>query len=73
MSYTCIWYGHSVHVCAHHKHHLLIALQRQAKGVQLLDETFKRLDLVEKDYFGLLYTDNDTGLMVCTLYIVQLL
>jgi hypothetical protein len=39
--------------------------QRQSKGIVLLEETFKRLDLVEKDYFGLLYTDNETGLTVC--------
>ncbi|XP_063692842.1 tyrosine-protein phosphatase non-receptor type 4-like [Bolinopsis microptera] len=39
-----------------------IEIERQSKGVVLLEETFKRLDLVEKDYFGLLYTDNETGL-----------
>ncbi|KAL5262480.1 hypothetical protein ACHWQZ_G008020 [Mnemiopsis leidyi] len=41
---------------------LNIEIERQSKGIVLLEETFKRLDLVEKDYFGLLYTDDDSGL-----------
>lgn len=39
-----------------------IEIERQSVGAALLDETYKRLDLVEKDYFGLLYTDSESGL-----------
>ena len=47
--------------------------QRQSVGAALLDETYKRLDLVEKDYFGLLYTDSESGLAVSySIFIIQI-
>ena len=35
----------------------LIFLQKKATGQELLEHVFFHLDLVEKDYFGLQYTD----------------
>ncbi|XP_048478527.1 tyrosine-protein phosphatase non-receptor type 4 [Plutella xylostella] len=33
-------------------------IEKKAKGVQLLEQVFHHLELVEKDYFGLQYTEN---------------
>ena len=55
---------HISNICEEEEECNWCVFQRQSKGVVLLEETFKRLDLVEKDYFGLLYTDNETGLTV---------
>jgi hypothetical protein len=35
-------------------------LQKKAKGQELLDKVFQHLELVEKDYFGLQFSDNGT-------------
>ena len=36
----------------------LLFLQKRAKGQVLLDLVFQHLELIEKDYFGLQYSDN---------------
>lgn len=33
-------------------------LQKKAKGSHLLEQVFQHLELVEKDYFGLQFTEN---------------
>lgn len=35
-----------------------IYLQKKAKGSVLLEQVFQHLELVEKDYFGLQFTEN---------------
>jgi FERM N-terminal domain len=37
---------------------ICICLQKQSKGQVLLDKVFEHLELVEKDYFGLQYSDS---------------
>lgn len=37
---------------------LLWLLQKKAEGHELYEQVFYHLDLVEKDYFGLQYTDH---------------
>lgn len=45
--------------------------QKRAKGQALLDAVFQHLELIEKDYFGLQFTENgsdyttNTDLLVC--------
>lgn len=35
-----------------------IVLQKKAKGEELLEQVYYHLDLIEKDYFGLQFTDS---------------
>ena len=35
----------------------LILFQKKAVGQHLMEQVFYRLDIIEKDYFGLQYTD----------------
>ena len=40
--------------------------QKHSLGSTLLDEVYRHVDLLERDYFGLAYSDS--GLMVTTLF-----
>jgi hypothetical protein len=39
----------------------LSLLQKGAKGQELIDRVCEHVDLVEKDYFGLVYLDKDNN------------
>ena len=42
-------------------------LQKKALGEELYEQVFYHLDLIEKDYFGLQYTDvNHVSVSTCT-------
>ncbi|XP_058809813.1 tyrosine-protein phosphatase non-receptor type 4 isoform X2 [Phymastichus coffea] len=41
-------------------------LEKRSKGQALLDLVFQHLELVEKDYFGLQYAENTSGLTSCS-------
>jgi tyrosine-protein phosphatase non-receptor type 4 len=40
---------------------LTIFPQKKSKGQELLDKVFVHLELVEKDYFGLQFSENGTA------------
>lgn len=44
---------------------LIIIFQKRAKGQVLLDMVYQHLELIEKDYFGLQYTDNGAVPSAC--------
>ena len=43
----------------------LCFLQKHSRGDVLLDEVFKHLDILERDYFGVGYVDSDVMVCVC--------
>lgn len=43
-----------------------ICLQKRAKGQVLLDLVFQHLELIEKDYFGLQYSENGVSTTIPT-------
>ena len=45
--------------------HVSLSFQKHHQGETLLDEVAKHLDLLEKDYFGLAYTDEGMMVGVC--------
>ena len=40
-----------------HAYKIYLFLQKKAVGSQLLEQVFYHLDIIEKDYFGLQFTD----------------
>ena len=46
----CVWY-------------FAVCLQKQSLGSTLLDEVFRELDLLEKDFFGLAYGNKGLGMV----------
>lgn len=45
---------------------ICICLQKRAKGQVLLDLVFQHLELIEKDYFGLQYSENGVNTTIPT-------
>lgn len=49
----------TVHFLDHSEH--VFHIDKRSKGSVLLDLVYQHLELVEKDYFGLQYTEDKTG------------
>ena len=43
--------------------YFVVCLQKQSLGSTLLDEVFRELDLLEKDFFGLAYGNKGLGMV----------